>query len=127
MSQSKQNLYNGLRLRLQGEGLEALGKLQHLFDVADPDIDAILDAVADINRCENALTVLQGYIGPQFAPPPPVPVPVPAPPPTPVEAQEIAERTAVVVDEVRSPTFKRAKERAEKAQKRKKKKDKNND
>ena len=124
MSQSKQNIYNGLRMRLQGQGLEALGALQGLFDGPIPDTEAILDAVAEINRCENALTVLQGYIGPQFAP---KPAPAPAPPPLPVQPQEVAERSSMVVDEVRSPTFKGAKERREKLMKKKKKKDKSDD
>jgi hypothetical protein len=133
-----QRLYHALVLKLSGEGATALALLEAEFKAPTPDVDKIIELATEINRMENALTVLKGYIGPRYAPlptaapPPPAPPVVeaePAPPPA-VEAEPAPpkEKTSRVVDETVSPRFKRVKKLRESSKTTtKKKKDKSDD
>ena len=133
-----QRFYQALVLQLSGEGAISLALLEAEFKARAPDVDKIIELATEINRIENVLTVLKGYIGPRYAPPPaaaspPVAVPAePAPPPA-VEAEPVPptppkEKTSRVVDETVSPRFKRAKKLRESSKAtKKKKKDKSDD
>jgi hypothetical protein len=131
-----QRLYHALVLQLSGEGAIALALLEAEFKAPIPDADKIIELATEINRMENVLTVLKGYIGPRFAPlptpAPPAPPAVeaePAPPPA-VEADPAPpkEKTSRVVDETVSPRFKRVKKLRESSKTtKKKKKDKSDD
>ena len=125
-----QRLYHALVLQLSGEGAAALALLEAEFKAATPDLDKILALATEINRTENALAVLKGYIGPIYAPLPTAPLPpavvVPEAEPTPPPPDE--EKSTLVVDETVSPRFKRTKKLRESSKKTKtKKKDKSDD
>ena len=143
-----QRFYQALVLQLSGEGAISLALLEAEFKARAPDVDKIIELATEINRIENVLTVLKGYIGARYAPPPaaappPVAVPAepapppaveaePAPPPA-VEAEPVPptppkEKTSRVVDETVSPRFKRSKKLRESSKAtKKKKKDKSDD
>ena len=125
-----QRLYHALVLQLSGEGAVALALLEAEFKAPTPDVDKIIELATEINRAENVLTVLKGYIGPRYAPlPTPAAPPTPAaveaePPPPAVEAEPAPpkEKTSRVVDETVSPRFKRVKKLRESSKTTKKKK-----
>jgi len=111
MSTLKQNLYNALVSRLQGEGLLALVKVRTEFAKDDPDPEKILEAVRAVNHSENALAVLREYIAPTLvprdAPPPPAATPVVV---TEEPAPLAGDPQPIVVNEKNSSTFKKSKQ-----------------
>jgi hypothetical protein len=125
-----QRLYHALVLQLSGEGAVALALLEAEFKAPAPDVDKIIELATEINRAENVLTALKGYIGPRYAP---LPTPASPPPPAAVEAEPPSpappkEKSSLVVDETVSPRFKRVKKLRESSKTiKKKKKDKSND
>ena len=123
-----QRLYHALVLQLSGEGARALALLEAEFKAAVPDPDKIMRLATEINRAENAITVLKGYIGPTYAPLPTPPAAVPVPEPEPTSPSPDEEKSSLVVDETVSPRFKRAKKLRESSKgTKKKKKDKSDD
>ena len=68
--------YEAIILRLQAEGTAALANIECQFRSMTPDMDEIVRLSETLTKCENAITMLQGYIGPRMSPPA-----IPAPPP----------------------------------------------
>tara|TARA_R110000765_G_scaffold213290_5_gene318359 strand:+ start:1808 stop:2173 length:366 start_codon:yes stop_codon:yes gene_type:complete len=81
--------YEAVILRLQADGTGALASLEAQFRSPDPDMEEILRLSTHLTECENAITMLQGYIGPNFAPPPPQAAPVPPAPRMPTRTEPL--------------------------------------
>ena len=100
--------YEAIILRLQAEGTAALANIECQFRSMTPDMDEIVRLSETLTKCENAITMLQGYIGPRMNPPA-----IPAPPP---QAQAPTHTEPLVVTPEMSATMRRneAKEKIKK-------------
>ena len=88
-------LYEATLLQLRGQALEALAQVEAKI-ASGGSVDEIIEFTNALTRCETAMTALQGYIGPHFAPPQ-------APPPPPATPKQ----TRPVTPE-QSPTYRRS-------------------
>lgn len=104
--------YEAIILRLQAEGTAALANIECQFRSVDPDMDEIVRLSETLTKCENAITMLQGYIGPKINPPA-----IPARPAPVVQSPQAPTRTEpLVVTPEMSATMRRneAKEKIKK-------------
>ena len=103
--------YEAIILRLQAEGTAALANIECQFRSMTPDMDEIVRLSETLTKCENAITMLQGYIGPRMNPPA-----IPAPPPQAPPTQAPTRTEPLVVTPEMSATMRRneAKEKIKK-------------
>ena len=73
-------LYDATVAQLRGKALEKLAIIERLLRDPQTTAEDLILHAQELVANENAITALEGYIGPQFNPPPQPPQPPPQPP-----------------------------------------------
>jgi len=100
-------LYTAAVMQLRAKALEELAIIERLLGDPRTTSEEIMAHARELVSNENAITALEGYIGPQYDPPPQVPAPSPPPaedPPVDEDPLPAAEPPNPI-DPEKSPTY----------------------
>jgi hypothetical protein len=100
-------LYTAAVMQLRAKALEELAIIERLLGDPRTTSEEIMAHARELVSNENAITALEGYVGPQYGPPPPAAAPSPPPseePPAGTDPLPAAEPPKPV-DPEKSPTY----------------------